>query len=131
LCHHANDHQAAKLKDCSTIIAVDLVEEKLELAKKLGATHIINSSKPGIDIVEEVKRITDGIGTSIVVETTGNVRVIKSCVEATAFRGQLIIVGVPPADAELNANLMLLMQSGKQLRGCIEGDSVPSTVSRC
>jgi Zn-dependent alcohol dehydrogenase len=116
------------LQGCGIIIAVDLLDEKLELAKQLGATHTINTSKAGVDVVEEVRRITGGVGTSIVVETTGNMRVFNSCMELTAFRGQMIIVGVTPPDADIKTNVVAFMQSGKQIRGCIEGDSLPSSV---
>ena len=50
-----------------TIIVVDLVEERLELAKKLGATHVINGRK---DVAEEVKKIVEG-GVDFAIEATG------------------------------------------------------------
>ncbi|KAH6665008.1 alcohol dehydrogenase [Halenospora varia] len=116
---------AAKLSECHLIIGVDRFKEKVEMAKSLGASHVINTSDPGLDLVEAIKSITDGYGASITIETTGNMDLIKSGLDFTALRGQFVFVGIPPADAELNVHLVNLIQSGKCLRGCIEGDSVP------
>lgn len=59
---------AAKIAGCKTIIAVDLHENRLELAKELGATHVINGKTS--DVVKEIKEITNG-GTHYALETTG------------------------------------------------------------
>lgn len=59
---------AAAIVGCKTIIAVDVHDSRLELAKKLGATHTFNGSK--VDVVKEIKAITNG-GTHYAVDTTG------------------------------------------------------------
>lgn len=100
----------AKVSKCSIIIGVDRFENRLEFAKTLGATHVINTSKPGLDLVEEIRKITGGDGTSITVDTTGNMNLIKSGIEFTALRGQFIFVGIPPADAELSVHMTTLIQ---------------------
>ncbi|EXJ79941.1 hypothetical protein A1O3_08227 [Capronia epimyces CBS 606.96] len=116
---------AAKFNRSHTIIAVDRVKSKLQLALELGATHVIESSDD-TDLVAEVKALTQGAGASIVVDTTGNMKVIEAGLALTANRGQLIIIGVPPMDAQLGVHLVTFMQTGKILRGCIEGDVNPA-----
>ena len=59
---------AAKLTGCKNIIAVDIHENRLALAKELGATHVINSKEQ--NVVEEIQLITIG-GSHYAVETTG------------------------------------------------------------
>jgi Zn-dependent alcohol dehydrogenase len=101
---------AAKLSECHTIIAVDRFEKRLDIAKSLGATHIISTSSPDLDLVETIKSITDGHGTSITIDTTGNMGLIKSAVDFTALQGQVVFIGIPPPMAELNIHLVTLIQ---------------------
>lgn len=100
----------AKIRECSIIIGVDRFQDRLEFARSLGATHIVNTSNPDVNLVEAVKAITDGVGTSITVDTTGYMGLIKAGVEFTANRGQFIFIGVPPSDAELSVHLVTLIQ---------------------
>ncbi|KAF5254563.1 hypothetical protein FOXYS1_14383, partial [Fusarium oxysporum] len=116
----------AKMLACRTIIGIDRVPERLELAKALGATHVINTADENIDIKDEIQRVTDGKGSSITIDTTGNMGLIKAGLEFTANRGQLIFVGVPPLDAMMDLHLVTFMQTGKVIRGTIEGDAVPA-----
>ncbi|KAM0075255.1 hypothetical protein ACKRZS_012709 [Fusarium odoratissimum] len=118
----------AKMQACRTIIGIDRVPERLELAKALGATHVINTADENIDIKDEIQRVTDGKGSSITIDTTGNMGLIKAGLEFTANRGQLIFVGVPPLDAMMDLHLVTFMQTGKVIRGTIEGDAVPAEV---
>ncbi|OCK78337.1 NAD(P)-binding protein, partial [Lepidopterella palustris CBS 459.81] len=117
---------AAKLKGCITIIGVDRSQERLEMAKTFGATHIVNSSNLKVSLVEEIRSLTDGNGSSITIDTTGNMDLIGNGMDFTANRGQMIILGVPPMDASLGVHLVSFMQTGKLLRGSIEGDVTPS-----
>uniref|UniRef100_A0A0C4DIE5 Enoyl reductase (ER) domain-containing protein n=1 Tax=Fusarium oxysporum (strain Fo5176) TaxID=660025 RepID=A0A0C4DIE5_FUSOF len=100
----------AKMQACRTIIGIDRVPERLELAKALGATHVINTADENIDIKDEIQRVTDGKGSSITIDTTGNMGLIKAGLEFTANRGQLIFVGVPPLDAMMDLHLVTFMQ---------------------
>jgi len=88
--------QAAKLKNCGTIIGLDRFPARLDLAIEVGATHVVNTSGSTMDLVEEIKSLTNGIGASIVIDTTGNMGLIKNGMNFTANRGQMIILGVPP-----------------------------------
>lgn len=108
--HTNSEIQAAKISGCKTIICVDRFDDKLELAKSLGATHVINTANLDVDVVEIIRSFTDGSGSTITVDTTGNMNLIRSAFEATAFRGQMVIVGVPPPDAELSVHMTNLIQ---------------------
>ncbi len=113
---------------CETIIAIDIIETRLELAKSLGATHTINSRNldSGKILVDMVKKATHGQGTSICVDTTGVPAVIEQALEFTGKMGKVCQIGVSPAGGTLSINLSTHMSSGKQLVGTIEGDSVPA-----
>lgn len=93
--------QAAKLKGCRTIIGIDRVPARLELAKSLGATHGINTSTLTSTLEQAVRDVTDGTGSTITVDATGVVALIKQGVEFTANQGKMILLGVAPMDAKL------------------------------
>ena len=76
------------------VIAIDLHANKLEMALKFGASHTIQAGG-GVDVMAEVKRITGDKGADVVVETTGNARVIEQAYEMTHPDGRTILVGVP------------------------------------
>ncbi|NIK11521.1 Zn-dependent alcohol dehydrogenase [Alkalibacillus almallahensis] len=112
---------AAKLVGCKKIIAVDVHDSRLELAKELGATHTLNGSK--VDVLEEIKELTNG-GTTYAVETTGVPEVVRQSLQALRPLGVSAIVGVTPEmDIDVHNDLMA---EGKTMVGVIEGDSVPN-----
>ncbi|KOU61761.1 alcohol dehydrogenase [Streptomyces sp. MMG1533] len=115
---------AAALTPATTIVAVDRVAERLSLAKELGATHTVNASQT--DLAEALAEITGGQGADGVVETTGNVAVLRQGVDALAARGTLVVVGAPPFGTEvaLDVNGML---GGKQVVGLTLGDAETQT----
>ncbi|MEH6943307.1 NAD(P)-dependent alcohol dehydrogenase [Bacillus sp. JJ722] len=110
----------AKIVGCKHIIAVDVHENRLELAKELGATHTFNGSK--VDVVKEIKALTKG-GTKYAVDTTGVPPVVRQCLQALRPLGTAAIVGITP---EMNLDVHNdLMMEGKTMMGVIEGDAVP------
>jgi Zn-dependent alcohol dehydrogenase len=116
----------AKIAGCKTVIVIDRVQQRLNLAEELGATHAINSTGMGLDdLVAEVRKLTDGYGTSITVDTTGVLPLIEKGIEFTARRGQYIQVGSTRPDVVLHIPLQAFMDSGKKIIGAIEGQVVP------
>ena len=89
--------QGARIGGARQIIAVDQFDSKLEMAKRVGATHTINSSSS--DPVAEVRGLTGGAGVDHSFEAVGNAALVRQAVESLAIRGTCTIVGVPPAGA--------------------------------
>ncbi|EME81245.1 uncharacterized protein MYCFIDRAFT_38613 [Pseudocercospora fijiensis CIRAD86] len=89
---------AAKLRGCHTIIAIDRIPSRLALARELGATHTIDTTDttPGEDLIKAIRDATDGIGTSVTIETTGVPALTESGYEATRARGKHIQIGISP-----------------------------------
>ncbi|QKX60795.1 uncharacterized protein TRUGW13939_07941 [Talaromyces rugulosus] len=117
---------AAKICRCSPIIAVDLHETRLQMARELGATHVINTSIDSVDLAAEIQTITNGNGPTITVDTTGSPALCKDGLDFTADNGKMILLGTPPLDAEFNiGNLVGFIKSGKSLVGSMEGDAIP------
>lgn len=113
---------AARVAGATTIIAVDIVPSRLELAKELGATHVINSKEE--DVVETVKKYTNG-GALYALESTGIPAVLRQGIDSLGPLGIIGVVGAPKlgTDAAFDVNDLLL--GGKAVRGIVEGDSTP------
>ncbi|MDF3147008.1 MULTISPECIES: NAD(P)-dependent alcohol dehydrogenase [unclassified Streptomyces] len=111
---------AAALTPATNIVAVDRVGERLSLAKELGATHTVNAAET--DLAEALAQITGGQGADGVVETTGNVGVLRQGVDALAARGTLVVVGAPPFGTEVALDVNGLL-GGKQVVGLTLGDA--------
>ncbi|MFE7860100.1 NAD(P)-dependent alcohol dehydrogenase [Streptomyces sp. NPDC057403] len=121
---------AAALTPATTIVAVDRFTERLLLAKELGATHTVNAAER--DLGEALAGITAGQGADGVVETTGNVGVLRQGVDALAARGTLVVVGAPPFGTEVALDVNGLL-GGKRVVGLTLGDAetrsfIPSLV---
>ncbi len=114
--------QAAALVSGNPIIAVDLFDNKLELAKRLGATHTINSSKS--DAAEQVRKIVGDKGLDVAVDNTGNVKVIELAYELTAATGKTVLVGVPPKGSKATI-YTLPLHFEKELTGSHGGEAQP------
>ena len=89
-----NIAQAAALVSAHPIVGIDLVDSKLDMARRFGATHCINSAKVG-DLAAKIRMIVGNAGADVVVDTTGNARVIEQAYELTHADGKTILVGVP------------------------------------
>lgn len=114
---------AARLVGAAAIIAIDLNEARLALAREVGATHVIDAKKG--NVVEEVRRITGGAGADFTFETTGVLPVVRQAIDALAPRGTCGFVGASPAGSEIAINLTDIMTAGRKIQGIVEGDSNP------
>lgn len=75
----------------ATVIAVDISEEKLAIAKSLGATYGINSIEE--NVVEKVKEYTDGYGADCVIEAVGSPITYVTAIDAVGFTGRVVCIG--------------------------------------
>jgi S-(hydroxymethyl)glutathione dehydrogenase/alcohol dehydrogenase len=113
--------QGGVLAGAAKIIAVDVVPQKLEWARRFGATHTIDSSED--DPVAAVKDLTGG-GADYTFEAVGNVAVIKQALEALGAGGTLTIVGVPKVGSTIEFVVHGLYQN-KAVLGCRYGAARP------
>ncbi len=89
--------QGARIGGASRIIGVDMFDGKLEMAKRVGATHVVNSAKD--DPVKAIRALTGGAGVDHSFEAVGNTTLVRQAIESLAIRGTATIVGVLPPDA--------------------------------
>lgn len=114
--------QAAALVSAHPVIAVDQFDAKLELARKMGATHTINSRR--VDVVEAIRQITPGQEVDVFIDNTGNPRVIELGYELTSARGRVTLVGVPGKGENISID-SLPLHFGKMISGSHGGESIP------
>jgi alcohol dehydrogenase len=89
----------AKLLGASTIIAVDRLPERLEMARRLGADHVVDFSK--VNPVAEIMRLTDGRGVDVAIESLGTQSTFESCLRVLRPGGTLSSLGVYSADLKI------------------------------
>lgn len=115
--------QAASLTSAYPVIAVDIFDNKLKLAKKMGATHTFNSNK--CDISESITNIIGRQGADVCVDNTGIPKIIELAYELTHPQGRTILVGVPPKGDNISI-YSLPLHFGKTLTGSFGGETNPS-----
>ena len=91
---------ASKTFGCKTLIACDIVEERLEIAREMGADYVINSAK--CDLVTRVHELTDGIGVDAAVDVTGVGPAINNSLRAVRAAGRLVCHGLPTKNVEMD-----------------------------
>jgi len=120
---------AAKERGVRHIIAVDLLESRIALAKEMGATAGLLStaeSLSGMDLRTAIKELTpEGLGCTHVLDTTPSVAILAQCLEALRKNGIVLQVGVKPVGARLEVDCLSHMVNGRRLVGVIEGDRDP------
>lgn len=115
----------AVIQGCATIILVEPVAARRDLARELGATHVIDPASG--DVTSAVRRIL-AEGVDFAFDTSGRVDAIEAALAALAPRGMLGLVGVPgKAEDSLTINIAGMITFGQRVIGIMEGDSDPQT----
>jgi aryl-alcohol dehydrogenase len=115
---------AAKIAGCTTIVAVDIRQNRLESALEMGATHVVDSLKS--DPVEAIRALTGGPGVAFSLEATGVPAALRAAVDCLAPTGVCGVVGAPAFGTEVALDVNTILTGGRVVRGIVEGDSVPT-----
>jgi len=116
---------AAKLSGCSTIIGIDAVGFKLDFAKELGATHIIDG-KEEPDITAKILEITNGRGLDFTLDTIGDESLLSAAITSLRKGGTCGTVA-STGGRVVGIKMSALMGQSKRLVGIVQGDSIPWT----
>lgn len=111
------------LAGATKIIAVDLDDRKLAVAKTLGATHTINSREA--DPVAAVQGLTGGFGADVVIDAVGRAETWKQAFYARDLAGTVVLVGVPTPEMMLEVPLLDVFGRGGRLKSSWYGDCLP------
>jgi aryl-alcohol dehydrogenase len=113
---------AAKIAGCDPVIAVDIHEKRLALARELGATHVIDHTGRR-DVVAAIRKIT-GDGVRFSLETSAQPAVLREAIEALMPAGTCVLLGSARSGTEVSVEMPFL-QFGRVVRGIIQGESHP------
>ena len=114
----------AALAGARTVIAVDLDDRKLELARRFGATHVVNGRRE--DPVEAIRALTDGFGADVVIEAVGRPETYRQAFFARDHAGTLVQVGVPDPSMTVELPMIELFGRGGALKSSWYGDCLPT-----
>ncbi|HEY0950658.1 S-(hydroxymethyl)mycothiol dehydrogenase [Nocardioides sp.] len=113
------------LAGASPIIAVDIDAKKLDAARRMGATHVVDSS--GTDPVAAIQELTGGFGADVVIEAVGRPETWKQAFYARDLAGTVVLVGVPTPEMTVpDLPLIDLFGRGGSLKSSWYGDCLPS-----
>lgn len=117
--------QGARLAGARTIIAIDLLDNKLEYARKFGATHTINAkSEP--NVVKAVKAITGGLGVEYAFDAIGSQATAQQIIDMCAPGGHATLVGIPSVTTTATFSPFMMVFTEKKLTGSFYGSVRPS-----
>ncbi|HET6358865.1 Zn-dependent alcohol dehydrogenase [Streptomyces sp.] len=115
--------QSARIAGASTIIAVDVSEEKESLARGAGATEYVLASDT---TAKEIRTLTGGRGADAAIECVGRAATIRTAWESTRRGGRTTVVGIGGKDQQVTFNALELFHWGRTLSGCVYGNSNPA-----
>lgn len=113
---------AASAVSVESIVVVDAVASRLELARELGATDVVDARTE--DVSARLAAVGDGRGPDAVIETTGNLKVLETAVDALAIGGTCAVIGAPPAGSRASFDVNRHLP-GRRIVGVTLGDSEP------
>ncbi len=113
----------ARVAGATTIIAIDVDDRKLERARELGATHVVNGKV--MDPVQAVKDLTGGHGADVVVEAVGRPETYRQAFDMRDLAGTVVLVGVPTPDMTIELPLLEVFGRGGSLKSSWYGDCLP------
>lgn len=114
-----NAIQGAAIVGASVVIAIDLADEKLEIAKRFGATHVATPDTAR----QVIKEATGRKGVSHALVTVGSAPAISSALRYIEPGGELVIVGMPASNNEIEIDPVIIAAAGHRIVGSKMGTS--------
>ena len=111
--------QLSKAVNASQIIAIDVIDKKLEWAKEFGATDVINSKET--DVVKAIKELTNGRGVDVAFEVVGLADTTYQAVESVRVGGRVVLVGLMPVGSAAPIHSARVVRGGIQIMGSYGG----------
>ena len=107
--------QLARAAGANPIIAIDVAEDKLEAAMRLGATHTVNSRET--DAASAVRAITGGLGVDVAFEALGHPATFRQAIGLLADGGRMVAIGIAAGDAAAEVEITPLVRRGYTIAG--------------
>jgi aryl-alcohol dehydrogenase len=114
---------AARIAHCSIVVAIDIHDDRLTLARELGATDVINSMTE--DVAARLDEITAGRGVDYVIDTTGRPELLRVAADSLGVRGTVALVGAAKPGTEATFEIGASLVKGWTFKTVVQGSSVP------
>lgn len=111
----SNMVQISRAFGASQVIAVDIVQEKLDGAKDIGATDVVNGSEE--DAVERVMELTDGEGVDVAFEALGRPETFIQATKLIRDEGRMVAVGIAPGTTTAPVEITQLVRRSQRIIG--------------
>jgi S-(hydroxymethyl)glutathione dehydrogenase/alcohol dehydrogenase len=115
--------QGARIAGADPIVAVDLLDTKLEAARRLGATHVVNAG--GGDAPARIRALTGGHGADYAFEAIGDPEVVRQAFDAVRRGGKVVVIGVAGTTAQITLPHLPLVLQEKAVLGSCFGSARP------
>jgi S-(hydroxymethyl)mycothiol dehydrogenase len=112
--------QGARLAGATQIIGVDLNPEKLEMARSLGATDVVNAAEQRVS--SQVRELAGGFGVDYCFDVVGRPETLAEALAACDENGTAVLVGVPPPNVDFTVPLVRLWGGRRGLKVCWYGN---------
>ena len=96
---------ASAVNKGAEVIAIDIDDSKMDIAKKIGVAHTINTSRE--DLHEALTRITNGDGPDVIIEAVGNAATYRAAVDEVAYTGRVVCIGYAKSAVEFNTGIFV------------------------
>jgi aryl-alcohol dehydrogenase len=116
---------AARIAGASTIVALDINEQRVAFARTVGATH--GFAADSASVADHAVAAGCPSGFDYIIDTTGNSDVCNAAIPALSPRGELALVGAYQPGADISSEATLLMSGGRVIRGVVEGSADPAS----
>ena len=113
--------QGARIAGAARIIAADLLDNKLELAREFGATHAINAGRE--DVIQRAKELSGGRGVDYAFEVIGLEKTLTQAYESLRKGGTAVLVGVSAPETTMQFSQLAMMRTGRSIIGCFYGSN--------
>lgn len=118
---------AAKIRGAGMIIAVDIQPDRLELARELGATHLLNGKDK--DLLQQIQGLCKPAkGVDFALDCSGVLSVIETMIDSLGMRGRATSAGAPAPGQRVGVDVFSHLVAGKEYVGCHQGGSVAAEV---
>jgi S-(hydroxymethyl)glutathione dehydrogenase/alcohol dehydrogenase len=120
--------QAARIAGAGPIIAVDVRDDKADLARACGATDFLRADPPDAKplVPKQVRDLTGGLGADHAFECVGRASIIRTAWSSTRRGGSTTVVGIGPATDKVEFSALELFHFARTLRGCVYGNADPA-----
>lgn len=119
---------AAAHLEVRQLIGVDIVQNKLDLAKELGATDVVNAAEEGANLTARLIELTGG-GVDLAIDCSGVDSSLQAALDSLAYGGSAVSVGIPRPGFKISFDALPFFMGNKTYRSVIEGQADPPKVS--